>query len=79
MNSVPVDTWKYVSENDLWSLAMNRDCPQQIRQEAMQRWLFPADYGYPWAAERLNRLRQRLQVTRAERLESRSHNENKIL
>ena len=49
----------YLSEDELWDLAMSHQQPRRVRRVAMQRWLFPSDYGYPWAGERLQRLRER--------------------
>jgi hypothetical protein len=79
VNPVPVDPWKNVSEDELWSLAMSRNCPQQVREEAMQRWLFPAEYGYTWATERLIRLRQHCQENGTSRPESHNPHQKRNL
>jgi hypothetical protein len=52
-----------LSESELWEIAINRYYDSRIRQEAMVRFLFPADYGYTWASERLQSLKKLTQST----------------
>ena len=47
-----------LSETDLWEVATNRQQPRSLRQAAMERWLFPSDYGYAWAGERNQKLKK---------------------
>ncbi len=49
--------WDHLSEDELWSLATDRRLDAEVRQEALWRWLLPADYGYRWANRRVQRLR----------------------
>ena len=46
-----------LSEGELWEIATNRAQPRSLRQAAMERWLFPSEYGYPWARERKQKLK----------------------
>jgi hypothetical protein len=54
---VSVDFWKNLTEDELWTLAMDRTCEPEIRGQAMQRWLFPAKYGYTWSKDRVEQAR----------------------
>ncbi len=49
--------WDYLSEDELWVLATDRQLDAGVRDEAMWRWIFPEDYGYRWAKLRVQRLR----------------------
>ena len=51
-------SWDCLTEDMLWKIATdNRQAPF-TRHEAMQRWLYPTDYGYGWAVDRLNSIRE---------------------
>ena len=50
--------WDCLTEDMLWKIAMDERESGFVRHEAMQRWLYPADYGYSWANERLNTARE---------------------
>ena len=49
--------WDCLTEDMLWKLATDYREYAAVRQEAMQRWLYPADYGYSWAGDRLQAAR----------------------
>ena len=59
MPSSSIHHWDHLSEDALWSLATDWRLAAEIRQEAMSRWLFPAEYGYSWANRRVQSLRTR--------------------
>ncbi len=46
-----------LSETELWEIATAPCTDPLLRESAMLRFLFPADYGYTWAQQRLDRLR----------------------
>ena len=60
MSKVSVKFWKSLSEEQLWHVAMDRKYAPSLRAEAMNRWLFPAKYGYSWSNERVDRVRSLL-------------------
>jgi hypothetical protein len=60
MNSLLLRRLDDLSEDELWDIVMGHQQPRLMRQAAMERWLFPADYGYMWANERLQRLKEQL-------------------
>jgi hypothetical protein len=64
MFKVSVNLWKSLSEDDLWQIAMDRNCDRAVRAEAMNRWLFPEKYGYSWSKERVENVRSLLPAQR---------------
>lgn len=59
--------WLNLSEDELWRLANDRACSSTVRQEAMQRWLFPAQFGYSWASERVESARKITRISLREK------------
>ncbi len=57
MAALSISQWDCLTEDALWSLATDWRLTSEVREEAMWRWLFPADYGYRWARSRVQRLR----------------------
>ncbi len=57
MGKASVYQWERLSEDALWSLATDWRLAAEVRDEAMDRWLFPEDYGYGWAHLRVQQLR----------------------
>ncbi len=57
MPAFTIRQWDRLSEDELWDLATDRWLDASLREEAMWRWLFPAEYGYWWANHRVQRLR----------------------
>ena len=51
-------SWDCLTEDMLWKIATNYRESAFTRHEAMQRWLYPTDYGYSWAIERLKVVRE---------------------
>jgi hypothetical protein len=62
--------WLNLSEDELWHLANDRTCSAIVRREAMQRWLFPAQYGYLWATDRVESARKISRMSLREKFRS---------
>jgi hypothetical protein len=50
--------WNKLTEDDLWALATDLNCPLEVREIAMHRWLFPEEHNYVWARDRVNNVRE---------------------
>jgi hypothetical protein len=56
--TLSADFWEKLTEDDVWALATDLNCPLEVREAAMRRWLFPEEYGFDWARDRINSVRE---------------------